>query len=189
MKNLFLSIVLFLSSVGAFAQSSIKPGIGLNFTSITGTGDNVSGKLGWQVGGSIEFGEKLYFEPGIFYMTENTETTTVNGGSTSFSDANFRGFRIPLAVGLNVLGNRESAFSLRVFGGGSAFILSSVSDGLVKSDFNSPEWGVFAGVGTDIAIFFVDASYQWSVTNVQSNVSAIDFGKTNGFFLTAGLRF
>jgi hypothetical protein len=189
MKKLLLFVVSFVFWAGVFAQSSIKPGVGINFTSITGTGDDITGKLGWQVGGSIEFGEKLYFEPGIFYMTENTEATTVNGGSTTLSEANFKGFRIPVAVGLNVLGNTESAFGLRVFGGGSAFILSSVSDGLVKSDFNSPEWGVFAGVGADLAIFFIDASYQWSVTNVQSNIDDIDFGKTNGFFLTAGLRF
>lgn len=189
MKKLSIVILSLMMSSAVYGQASIKPGVGLNFTSITGTGDQVSGKMGWQVGGSVEFGNKIYLEPGIFYTTENTETTTVNSGTTVFSDANFKGLRIPVAVGLEVLGNTESAFGLRVFGGGSAFVLTGVSDGLTKSDFNSPEWGVFAGVGADIAIFFIDASYQWSVTNVQSNVSAIDFGKTNGFFLTAGLRF
>jgi hypothetical protein len=189
MKKLSIFLLSLVFSSAVYGQASFKPGIGLNFTSITGNGDQVSGKMGWQIGGSVELGKKIYFEPSIFYMTENTETTTVNGGAQTLSDANFKGLRIPVALGLEVLGNTESAFGLRVFGGGSAFILTGVSDGLNKSDFNSPEWGVFAGVGADIAIFFIDASYQWSVTNVQSNVSAIDFGKTNGFFLTAGLRF
>jgi hypothetical protein len=184
------TIIILLATVGsAFSQSAIKPGIGVNFTSISGTGDDVSGKMGWQVGGSVEFGEKLYFEPGIFYMTENAEATTVDNGVNTFTDAKFSGLRIPLAVGLNVLGNTESAFGLRVFGGGSAFLLTSVSDGLNKNDFSSPEWGVFAGVGLDLALFYLDWSYQWSVTNVQKDVTDIDFGKTNGIFLTAGLRF
>ena len=189
MKKISLLIVL-LAAVGSlYAQSSIKPGIGVNFTSITGTGDDVSGKMGWQIGGSVELGKKLYFEPGIFYMTENAEATTIDNGVSTFTDAKFTGLRVPLAVGLDVLGNTESTFGLRVFGGGSAFLLTGVSDGLDKKDFSSPEWGVFAGVGLDLAIFYLDWSYQWSVTNVQKNVTDIDFGKSNGIFLTAGLRF
>lgn len=189
MKKTVIIFVL-MAFVGiANGQSTFKPGAGLNFTSITGTGDDVSGKMGFQFGGSVQFGEKLYFEPGVFYMTENAEATTIDNGVSTISDSKFKGFRVPVAVGLNVLGNTESAFGLRVFGGGSAFFLTKVSDDLIKSEFNSPNWGVFAGVGADIAIFFVDLSYEWSVTNLQKDVSDIDFGKSNGLFLTAGLRF
>lgn len=186
------SVVLFalLVIVGSsYGQSTFKPGAGLNFTSISGTGDDVSGKMGFQLGGSVQFGEKFYVEPGVFYMTENAEATTIDNGVNTISDSKFKGFRVPVAVGLNVLGNNQSALGLRVFGGGSAFFITNVSDDLTKSDFNSPNWGVFAGVGADIAIIFVDLSYEWSVTNLQKNVTDIDFGKSNGIFLTAGLRF
>jgi hypothetical protein len=87
------------------------------------------------------------------------------------------------------LGNTESSLGLRVFGGGSAFFLTGVSDNLNKSDFNSTNWGVFAGVGADISIIFIDLTYEWSVTNLQKNITDIDFGKTNGVFLTVGIRF
>lgn len=189
MKKITLIVVLLATVGSTFAQSTIKPGIGLNFTSITGTGDDVNGKMGWQLGGSVEFGKKFYIEPGLFYMTENAEATTVNNGVNTLTDAKFNGIRIPLAVGLNILGNTESSFGLRVFGGGSAFLLTRVSEGLDKNDFNNSKWGVFAGVGADISIFYIDWSYQWSVTNVQQDITDIDFGKTNGIFLTAGLRF
>jgi hypothetical protein len=189
MKSLATLFILFATVGSAFAQSSFKPGVGLNFTNISGTLDDVNGQMGWQAGASVELGNKFYVEPGIFYTTRKAETTSINNGVPSLSDAQFRGFRIPLAVGYNVLGNTESSFGLRIFGGGSAFILTSVTDGYAISDFNNPEWGVFAGVGADIAILFIDLSYQWSVTNVQKSVTDIDFGKTNGVFLTAGLRF
>lgn len=173
----------------ANGQTIRKVGGGVNFTSITGTGDDVSGNLGWQAGGSVQFGEKFYLEPGVFYMVENAEATVINNGVSTFSDSQFKGFRVPVAVGLNVLGNTESSLGLRVFGGGSAFFLTGVSDNLNKSDFNSTNWGVFAGVGADISIIFIDLTYEWSVTNLQKNITDIDFGKTNGVFLTVGIRF
>jgi hypothetical protein len=189
MKSL-VTLFIVLATVGsAFAQSSFKPGAGLNFTGISGTPDNVSGQMGWQAGASVEIGNKFYVEPGIFYMTRNAETTTINNGVSSLNDAQFRGFRVPLAIGYNILGDTNSSFGLRVFGGASAFILTSVTEGYAISDFNNPEWGVFAGLGADIAIIFIDLSYQWSVNNVQNNISDINFGRTNGVFLTAGFRF
>jgi hypothetical protein len=188
--KLTVLIFAFLFFAGStFGQTSFKPGVGLNFTSITATSDDVSGKIGYQFGGSVQFGKKFYIEPGLFYMSENAEATTNTSGVTTVSDSQLNGFRVPLAIGFNILGNTDSAFALRAFGGGSAFFLSKVSNDLVKSDFNSPTWGVFAGVGADFAIIFIDLSYEWSVSNVQKNVTAIDFGKSNGIFLTAGLRF
>ncbi|WP_177179602.1 outer membrane beta-barrel protein [Cyclobacterium xiamenense] len=189
MKKIIAIIVLLASAESVFAQSTFKPGVGVNFTNISGTADDVSGNIGWQIGASIEFGKKLYFEPGLFYLTENAEASTIDNGVTTFTDAKFSGLRVPLTVGLNVLGNTESTFGLRVFGGSSAFLLTGVSDGLNKDDFNSPKWGVFAGAGIDLALFYLDWSYQWSVTNIQKSIDDIDFGKTNGIFLTAGLRF
>ncbi|WP_113925007.1 outer membrane beta-barrel protein [Cognataquiflexum aquatile] len=189
MKSLVTLFILMATVGSAFAQSSFKLGAGLNFTNISGTLDDANGQMGWQAGASVELGNKFYVEPGIFYMTRNVESTSINDGVSSLSDAKFRGFRIPLSIGYNILGNTDSSFGFRVFGGGSAFILSSVSDGYAISDFNNPEWGVFAGVGADISIIFIDLSYQWSLTNVQKNIPGIDLGRTNGVFLTAGFRF
>lgn len=95
-----------------------------------------------------------------------------------------------MVVGLDVLGNADSFAGLRVFGGASGyFVTGTSSEFLSTDDIESPQWGVLAGAGLDIAIFYLDASYQWSLTNVQTDVNQIDLGKTKGFFLTAGLRF
>ncbi|MDN3205968.1 outer membrane beta-barrel protein [Algoriphagus sediminis] len=189
MKKNVLTIGLFLLSVGViFAQTQIKPGVGVNTTNITGDGVDASGQIGWQVGASVAFGEKFYFEPGVFYQTNSFEVQPV--GNLPVTDATYSGIRIPVAVGLDVLGNADSFAGLRVFGGGSSLIVTGTnSDFLDKDMVESPQWGVFAGVGIDIAIFYLDWTYQWSLNNLQTDIDQIDLGNTRGIFWTAGLRF
>jgi hypothetical protein len=48
------------------AQLAIKPAIG-NFTNFSKQPDGTyEAQVGYQVGGTIAFGKKIYFEPGIF---------------------------------------------------------------------------------------------------------------------------
>ncbi|UZD21511.1 PorT family protein [Algoriphagus halophytocola] len=189
MKNLLITLLLLLVFGTSLQAQNFKPGAGVNFTNMTQADDGVSGQAGWQVGASIAFGEKLYFEPGVFYMGKSAEFKDSDDLTSDDLKANLNGIRVPVAVGLNVLGRDSSTLALRVFGGGSGFFLTSVGDDFDKDDFNSTNWGVFAGAGVDIAIFFVDMSYEWSVTNLENDLDGIDLGKTNGFFITAGLRF
>ncbi|NVK49759.1 MAG: outer membrane beta-barrel protein [Cyclobacteriaceae bacterium] len=189
MKKLWiLTAALFVMAVGVQAQTQVKPGIGLNFTNISGEGTDAKGQAGWQVGASVAFGEKFYFEPGVFYQTNSFEFTTANGGPVT--DLTYSGLRIPVAVGLDVLGNADSFAGLRVFGGASGFLVTGTSSEFFdKDEIESPQWGVFAGAGLDIALFYIDFSYQWSLSNVQKDIDQIDIGKSKGIFLTAGLRF
>jgi hypothetical protein len=191
MKSLILSFfALFTVSILA-AQTTIKPGVGLNFTDfsndISGAGE-FKAKTGWQLGGSIAFGKKFYVEPGLFYTSKSTEFQYT--GSTSIPDesTSINGIRIPVAVGLNLLGNEKTMFALRGFGGLSGFFLTSVGDDLDKDDFESANFGVFAGAGIDVWKLFLDVSYEWSLTNVQKDVSQIDVGKARSLYLTAGIR-
>jgi hypothetical protein len=190
MKKFLTVLAIFTLVVFAGNAQVIKPAVGLNFTGITGAGNNVKGKAGWQIGASLAVGEKLYFEPGIFYMGKSLKYTDAsNPNKDNFKDASLKGVRVPVAVGLNLLGRDESTVALRVFGGGSGFFLTNVSDDLIKDDYNSATWGVFAGAGLDFSILFVEAAYEWSVTDIQDKVSNVDFGKTRGLYATAGLRF
>ncbi len=189
MKKLLTLILIFCGFGIISSAQTLKPGIGLNFTDVVASGDgSANGRTGWQIGGSIAFGNKFYFEPGLFYQGKSAEFSSSDNLPEPDLDAALKGFRVPVAIGLNLLGNAESTASLRVFGGGSGFFLTDVGDDLDKDDFNSTNWGVFAGAGVDLWILFVDLSYEWSVTDLQTELSNIDFGKTNGLFLNAGLR-
>ena len=171
------------------AQTTLKPHVGLNFTDVSVTGGEASGKAGFLAGLSVAFGKKIYFEPGLQYVVKSTEITSSSSTPTWDPSTSFKGFRVPVAVGINLLGNEKTTFSLRGFGGASAFFITSVSDNLNNADINKTNFGVFAGAGLDIWKIFVDLSYEWSLTNIQENVSAIEVGKTNSLFLNAGFRF
>ncbi|HTE23174.1 outer membrane beta-barrel protein [Flavitalea sp.] len=178
-----------ISSTILNAQVEIKPAIGINFTDFSKDpqGGDSKAKLGYQIGGSFAFGKKLYFEPGIFYLKQSTEYTSANSNQADV-DYDISGLRIPIAVGYKLLGDENSEFGLRAFGGASAFILTHVKD-LDKDDFKSACFGAFLGAGLDISFVFVELQYQWSLTNVQDeDINMIDVGKSRTLFINAGVR-
>lgn len=190
MKSLVLSVFALFTMNVLSAQTTIKPGVGMNFTDFSNNiaGGDFTAKAGWQLGGSVAFGKKFYFEPGIFYTAKSTQFQSSNTLVLPDQKTNINGIRIPLAVGLNLIGNDKSLVSLRGFGGLSGFFLTGVGEDLDKDNFEKFNFGVFAGAGIDFWKLFLDVSYEWSLSNVQSDVSLIDVGKSRSLFVTAGLR-
>ncbi len=189
MKSLVLSLVAFMSFTVLSAQTVIKPSVGLNFTDFSGKidGGEFKSKVGYQIGGSVAFGKKWYIEPGLFYVGKTTEFSTSSSIPT-IDDIKISGIRVPVAVGLNLIGNGKSTIGVRGFGGLSGFFVTNVSDELNADDINKTNFGVFAGAGLDFWKLFLDVSYEWSLTNVQKDVSQIDIGNSRSIFITTGLR-
>src|SRR5687767_8530219 len=146
------------------AQVEIKPAIGMNFTDFSKdpNGGDSKARPGYQLGGSVAFGKKLYVEPGLFFMKQSTEYTSSNSNDPDV-EYNISGLRIPIAVGYKLLSDENSEFGLRAFGGLSAFILTHVKD-LEKDDFKSASFGTFLGAGVDVSFVFIELQYQWSLT-------------------------
>lgn len=194
MKKIFiLSLFLVLSAAFVKAQVVIKPSVGLNFTDWSkdpGTGE-YNARPGYQLGAAFRFGKKLFIEPGIYYVRKSTEFVSSGGGSNQQVDYDLKGLRIPLSVGVNIIGNPNTAFGLRAFGGGSAFFLMNTSSSnsiFEKDNLNNASFGAFAGLGVDIAILFAELSYEWSLTNVGKDINQIDVGKKRSLFANAGVR-
>ena len=167
----------------------LKPAVGLTFSDVSK--DPVTGsakaKAGWQAGGTILLGEGLYFEGGLFYARKSTDITATSA-SGAIDVSGITGLRIPAMVGFHLLGSPSDFLALRAFGGGSMFIVTSVDAvGVAKSDFESPSYGVFAGVGVDVAFLFADLKYEWSLTDV-SKLSTIDVGSSRSVYLNVGLK-
>lgn len=187
---LYLVIFSFLVLGGnSFAQLELKPAAGVNFSNFSKDPESgeSSADVGWQIGGTISTGQKLYFEGGLFWVNKSTEfkeNSTDNTFSTEFS-----GLRVPVMVGYHLLGEEGSIFGLRGFGGASAFILTSQKNpfDIPKDDFTSLSWGVFLGAGVDISMFFVDVKYEWSLSDV-SSVTDFDLGKSKTLFINGGVR-
>lgn len=188
MKKILFLFSLILVTVMAQAQFAVKPAAGLNFTDFSkNPAGEVKSQLGYQFGGSVVLGKKAYFEPGIFFLKKSSQYISAISSNTKV-DFDLSGIRIPLTVGVHLLGDNGSTFGIRGFGGVSAFLLTDIKD-LDKSDFNSASWGAYAGAGVDISLFFVEASYEWSMTNLQKDVTAIDLGKSRSLFVHAGVKF
>ena len=189
MKKIIALMTMACFVLNGFSQVTIKPAAGLNFTDFSkdgAPGGKAQAKVGWQLGGSVAFGNKFYWEPGLFYVGKSTEFTSTLT-STSDVKTSFSGIRIPLNVGYQLIGNEKSAATLRIFGGISGFFITS-SDYIDKDSLNTSIFALHAGAGVDIWKLFVDFSYEWSMTNIQNDIHAIDLGKTRTVFINAGIR-
>jgi hypothetical protein len=187
MKKLFsLLLVTVLVAASAQAQVTLKPHVGVNFTdfSINSSDGSASGKAGFLGGLSVAFGKKIYIEPGLQYVAKSTEVITSDDPAYE-GTYDIKGFRVPVALGINLLGSQKSTITLHGFGGLSAFFVTSDNAPVA---LNNTNFGVFAGAGIDFWKLFMDVSYEWSLSNIQEDVSSIDIGKTRNIFINAGLR-
>ena len=189
MKKIVVLLTFLGVTIHGFSQVIIKPAAGLNFTDFSkdgGPGGKAQAKVGWQLGGSVAFGRKFYWEPGIFYVGRSTEFTSTLT-STNDITTSFNGIRLPLNVGYQLIGNERSAATIRMFGGISGFFITS-TDNINKDSLNTSIFALLAGAGVDIWKLFVDFSYEWSMTNIQNDIHQVDLGKTRTVFVNAGIR-
>ena len=153
------------------AQFEIKPTFGLNLSRLSNDPENFnqSARIGFQLGGSIQFGKKLYFEPGIFFTKMSTNLVHKNDTEIDF-DNNISAIRIPVFAGYQIIGgDEENIFGLRVFGGPSMSWVTKIQTDdtdLDKEDFNNLIWGVDAGAGIDVWLLFLDIGHEWGLTQV-----------------------
>jgi len=63
------------------------------------------------------------------------------------------------------------------------------TDNINKDQINTTHWGLFAGAGIDFWKVFLDLSYEWSLTNIQKDISQIEYGKSRSLYVNAGFRF
>ena len=185
--SLLLAAALLPAAAGA--QVALKPAVGGSFSDVArdpATG-SAKGKVGWQVGGTVLLGETLYVEGGAFYARKITDITATSGADT-IDFKGISGVRIPVMVGYHLIGGEKAPLGLRLFGGGSAFVVTSVDAvGLTKADVKSPTYGVFAGAGVDVLFLFADLKYEWSLTDL-SKVSTVDVGATRSLLLNVGVK-
>ncbi len=187
-KNLFLFIALIAFSFTAMAQVEIKPAFGLNFANLKDdSGYGIKGTTGYQLGGTVAFGEKFYVEPGFFWQRDNYDVNDPGDLGDDIKKGGYSTIWIPLNVGYSLLGSEETTFGLRVFGGPSVKFVTSVVEegGITKDDFNNLLWGVNAGVGLDVWILFADLGYEWGLNEV---IKSVDNSTNHHFWINFGVR-
>jgi len=180
-----LLLATFVLSSSAVAQLTLKPHVGVNLTDMTfdASSASASGKAGALVGLSAQFGKKFYFEPGLQYVAKSSSYSSTT--NPDIDQLSVKGLRIPLAVGINLLGNQKSTLTFHGFGGLSAFFALSDNLNDIDADIKNTQWGVFAGAGIDIWKLFFDVSYEWSLSKLAPDAN---IGGTRSLYLNAGIR-
>jgi len=188
MKNFILSLFTLCIAVGSSAQINVKTALGFSVTDFSEDVNGVKAKYGAQIGASVAFyvNDNLYIDPGLFSTSKSTEFET--NSSTASAEAYVEGLRIPIAVGYNLIGDVDTFASLRVFAGPSGYFITSVGRDVNKADFKRFNWGVFSGGGLDVWRVFIEVSYEWSLTNIQKDVTGIDLGKHRSVYVNFGYK-
>jgi len=173
------------------AQIEIKPTIGLNVSKLNDEPESFSqsARVGYQLGGSLQLGKKLYFEPGIFWTKLGSEMVHANESDLDFK-TDISAIRIPVFVGYQIIGgDEENIFGLRVFGGPTGSWVTKVSANdtdLEKEDFNNFLWGVDVGAGVDVWLLFLDMGYEWGLNDVFKDDP--NHGKNRAWWANLGIR-
>jgi len=190
MKKTAITLILLMSlSFSGFSQMIIKPAIGMNFTSMSNDplAYETTGRVGWQIGGTVAFGSQFYLEPGIFWVKNNWNLQNLDPAIPEFKN-DISSLRIPLYLGWNVIGSGSDNRNFHVFGGPAAQIITKVNPGtgFIKDDFSDFIWGMNLGAGISIGKIFFDAGYEWGLTDIYKNDP--NSVQSRGWWLNGGFR-
>jgi len=172
MKRIIVTIVLGMGlAMASMAQVELKILGGLNTSHLTTEHVDwkTEGRVGYQFGATVQVGEKLYFEPGLFFNTITKDVIDANDENADAFKNTIQSIRIPAHIGYHILGSEETFADLRLFAGFGASIITAVkndSDDLSKDDFKNFILDFNAGVGVDVWIFFIEWNYLLGLTPV-----------------------
>ncbi|KPQ14986.1 MAG: PorT family outer membrane secretin [Algoriphagus marincola HL-49] len=187
-KSAFLILLLLLASIQVFAQFSIRPQVGVQFTNLSyeSIQGELNGKAGLAVGIDAQIGGTFYVQPGLMINPEKLEIDNVG-------DINVTKLNVPFMLGYRFFepdGGRS--FGMRVFAGPNfGFnINNSISDAITDitaDDLKDFQLSAIAGIGFDISLIFVDLGYKIGLSETISPRVG-EGASLNAFMLNAGLR-
>lgn len=201
-KFLSVTLIAMLIGVAAQAQLEIKPTVGINLSNVSSSPNGVktSAKTGYQFGGSMMFGNRLYLSPGIYYYQQVTEFVIDNpDGSTTaiVSDEKIAGVKIPVLLGLRLIDpSSDPLLNVRVFAGPSVLFntKNKFSKGFGNDEirWKKNSWGGQVGAGVDLAFLFAEVGYEFGLSSTYEGDAASENFKDvkhNTFVFNVGLRF
>ena len=114
--------------------------------------------IGYTVGADLRFGNKLFFQPGVF-LSRNRMISSFNSGDSIHSESKVltTNLKLRALVGYRVIDSYQ--FDLRLMAGPSYDVLLSVDEkgdnriGWNKGDFSTGSFNVEAGLGFDMGMF------------------------------------
>lgn len=202
MKKIFFAIVAFVMAVPSFAQlnsggfsldeENLYWGVrlGINFAGISGDIESDEGRTGMTLGGVIGLrvsdSAPLFLESGLYYSERGgNKLTGLNKLDINVTDKSGDGhlnyFEIPLLIKYGISTDSEISFL--------PFIGPYLSMA-VSGDFHylkHPEMGFKLGCGAEWNYLYLEAAYQFGVTNIADFHNASSHG--HSFGINFGINF
>jgi len=200
MKKLTLLMLLLFVSGMMFAQFHIGPQIGYTSSKLTTNTSDIksSFKSNFLFGAFARFGEKIYVQPEVNWLTQGGiwEAKT-DGNDIEKTEMTYKTIQIPVSVGWRLIDLK--LVNIRIFGGLSANIatdkkmkLNDITQDIKDADWNNMVWQYQVGAGVDVLMFALDLKYMGGLNNLYKGDIQYD-GKTlstksNLFMVTLGWK-
>ncbi len=181
------------------ARSSFKVSAGANFNNLSlDSADEVTSSMtaGYNLGLSYKRGRFFYYEIGGRYNKRSFDVIDVsdpNEANQTVSSLSVSAIDMPLTGGINITSFADRLIGLRVFVSAvPSFSLGKDVDelGLEKDDITNFLFYGQAGVGIDIAFFFIEAGYNYGFSNIVNDIANESIkSKPSQGYVNIGFRF
>ena len=196
MRKLFFLAVCLTFFTYAQAQVAFNPKVGVNFSKITsqnvalsedGVKAGLNAGIDFRIGGTDNW---VFFQPGLHYYNIGSrfrasieDQTGVDGVNTDIEDVvNIHSLKVPLNAGVYLTGT-EGAVHVRLNAGVVPTFVIGVGNSdidITPDDIESINWGLNGGLGFDFSLVTLDFNYEHGLSNIISNIEAINAPNING---------
>lgn len=196
LKTIILSIIIALIYNISQGQITFRPLVGLNSTTLTSDFSDAEWQraAGYQVGLDVQFGNRIFFQPGIHWELINSDLVpreVIQNINTNFKATHIR---IPLLVGFRLFSEENtSLLNFRFFTGPDiAFSVKNSEHSFLGIDLSSDQyqrlhWSWNGGIGIDFLFLFADIGYKVGLSDYFRESAGND-ARSNIFYGNIGLR-
>jgi hypothetical protein len=205
MKKIIVAFVAIVITVSSYGQFHVGPQIGYTASNLSLNTDSITNglKSNFVAGVFFRFGEKIYVQPEINWLTQGSVFKYPSIGSISPIEQNIKlnTIQVPLNIGWRIINLK--VVNIRIFAGVLANFVTNTTittsggdpnyyDALpTEDDFGKTQWQWDIGAGVDVLMFAIDVKYMGGINNILNDFT-IDgttiSSKSNLFMVTLGWK-
>ena len=156
----------------------------VNSISVSSNQYDASGNFGYMIGAKYKRGRFFYWELGARYNAASFSFTELS----TKDNLRINSVDVPINIGVNLLSVASRLVGLRAYIGAVPTFTTGVANNklnITKDDINSFRMYGQAGLGVDIAFFFLETGVNYGFTDVFENINS----KHTQVFINLGFRF
>ncbi|PLW96164.1 MAG: hypothetical protein C0591_09375 [Marinilabiliales bacterium] len=205
MKKIIVAFVAIVITLSSYGQFHVGPQIGYTASNLSLNTDSITNglKSNFVAGVFFRFGEKIYVQPEINWLTQGSVFKYPSIGSISPIEQNIKlnTIQVPLNIGWRIINLK--VVNIRIFAGVLANFVTKTTittsggdpnyyDALpTEDDFGKTQWQWDIGAGVDVLMFAIDVKYMGGINNILNDFT-IDgttiSSKSNLFMVTLGWK-